>query len=271
MRHSTVEDLRILFDQSIPAATIAEPLASFDQDRAANDLLEYMHSRGFDLVGLRVDGLTVGYVTAVDLSAGKSPRDCVLAIQEDESLSERDALLTAVGILKKNDRAFVVAFGQAVGIVTWADLSKPPVRMWLFNLVGLLEMRLLGLIRQYYPGDAWRDFVGASQLSKAEGLLKKRCRKNQDLDLLGCLELIDVNRIVLEIPPIVHAINAHVRDVKDFLRVTRQLRNDLAHSQEILTGNWPATVALAEQIEAVLAALEDLEASACQPVCFADE
>lgn len=42
------------------------------------------------------------------------------------------------------------------GIVTFADLNKPPVRVYLFGLVSLLEVHLRFWIRTAYSDGSWK-------------------------------------------------------------------------------------------------------------------
>lgn len=256
MRHSTIADLRKLFDESIPATAIAEPLASFDEYCESEAISRFMDSNNFDLVGLNVGGLTTTYVNKLDLRNGETARQSALRISDGESLSERDSLLSAVRVVKAHGHAFVVSLGQAVGIITWADLSKPPVRMWLFNLVGLLEMRLLELIRQHHSEGTWESLLPEKQLNEARDRLVMKQLKNQETDLIDCLGFADVSRVVRGTPALDALLGTAEPDTRQFLYDARQLRNALAHSQEILARDWPVTIGLAERIEASLTALD---------------
>ena len=46
--------------------------------------------------------------------------------------------------LREHRRLFVSIFGRIGGIVSRTDLDKPPVRMWLFGMVTLVECVSLG-------------------------------------------------------------------------------------------------------------------------------
>ena len=65
-----------------------------------------------------------------------------------------------------------------------SDLQKPPVRMWLFGMITLIEMRISRLIEQMCPGDSWKQYVSQSRLQKADALLEERRRRNQSLELI---------------------------------------------------------------------------------------
>jgi len=72
MKHlkSSLSNLRQVFDQSISVRYLAEPLASFDQQRPCPDVLAFMNSKDFDVVGVRQNGSVVGYVHRTDLREG---------------------------------------------------------------------------------------------------------------------------------------------------------------------------------------------------------
>ena len=70
---------------------------------------------------------------------------------EARVVEDATPLLAAILKLKDASFLFVNMLGRVGGIVTHADLQKPPVRMWLFGLVTLVEMRFAELIERHCP------------------------------------------------------------------------------------------------------------------------
>jgi hypothetical protein len=145
---------------------------------------------------------------------------------------------------------FVTILGQVGGIVTKTDLQKPPVRMWLFGMITIIEMGLTRFIESAYPDGSWRQCMSESRLQKAEVLLEERRRRNQDLDLLDCLQFSDRGQIVLR--------NEELRKRAGFVSRNRgeqtvkeleALRNNLAHSQDIVASDWEIIVKLVEHLD----------------------
>lgn len=64
---STAENLRRVFTEGFAARDVAEPLVSFDAATATSEVLALMDRRDFDVVGVRSEGLVVGYVARGDL------------------------------------------------------------------------------------------------------------------------------------------------------------------------------------------------------------
>jgi len=147
----------------------------------------------------------------------------------------------------------VSVFGQVGGIVTRSDLQKPPVRMWLFGMVTIIEMRVTRMIEQNAPGEDWRQSLSDARLEKAEALLAERARRNQDLDLLDCLQFSDKCQIVARN----ETLRARTqydsrRKLEDAAKRLERLRNNLAHAQDIVSTDWETLVELSENLDNLL-------------------
>ena len=156
--------------------------------------------------------------------------------------------------LKNYPQLFVSTLGNVGGLVSRSDLQKPPARMWLFGMVTLIEMRLGHMIKLFCPNDGWREFLSAGRTEKAEALLEERIRRGQqNLQVLDCLQWSDKVTII--------ARNAKLRELTQFESRTKfeetgklleKLRNNLAHAQDIISGDWEMIVTLSENLDDVL-------------------
>lgn len=244
--------LRRVFTENFSAADIAEPLASFDASTAAAEVLEAMTRRAYKVAGIRKDGTICGYVRLEEL-AGETCRDAVHTFEDGDVVPDSASIPELV--MQLNDRSwlFVSVLGQVGGIVTKTDLLKPPVRMWLFGMITIIEMELTRLIESAYPDDSWRQYLSEGRMQKAKALLEERKRRNQDLDLLDCLQFSDRGQIVLR--------NEALRTRAGFVSRSRgeqtvkeleALRNNLAHSQDIIACDWEIIVKLIEHLDKFL-------------------
>jgi hypothetical protein len=241
--------LRRVFVENFSAADIAEPLASFDAGTPAADALAVMVRRAYKVAGIRNDGTILGYVRQEELTEGTCG-DAVHPFEEGDVVPESAAFPELVMRLDGRPRLFVTVLGQVGGIVTKTDLQKPPVRMWLFGMITILEMGLTRLVESAYPDGSWRQCLSEGRLHKAEALLEERRRRNQDLDLLDCLQFSDRGQIVLR--------NEELRNRAGFASRSRgeqtvkeleALRNNLAHSQDIIACDWDIIVKLMENLD----------------------
>ena len=126
-----------------------------------------MEANGVEVVGIRHAGQIAGYVENNSLTNGacgqfQRPLSEVTVLKDDVPL------LRVLHELNQSRFVFVTVLGAVGGIITAADLQKPPVRMWIFGVVTLIEMRFLDLIESHCPLDSWKEFVSEGRLQKAQ-------------------------------------------------------------------------------------------------------
>ncbi len=279
---SSTQSLRRVFTEGFSAEDIAEPLASFDASANAATVQAVMERRGYEVAGVREDGQVVGYVQRFDLATLSHDECCVKALRPLKGLGElpsqavsetasaaapEDPADPQAGIvlgsaplaevivgLQEFPRLFVMVFGRVGAIVTRSDLQKPPVRMWLFGMITLIEMRLNSLITQGCSEQEWKPFVSPARLQKAEELLAERIRRNQHLGLLDCLQFADKGQIVARNEQLRrHTRLQSRRQAEQMVKQLEKLRNNLAHSQDIVTGDWETIVELSQNLDQLIA------------------
>jgi hypothetical protein len=256
---STVENLRRVFTEGFTARDIAEPLVSFDASTAASDVARLMEKRIFDVVGVRQEGVVAGYVERADLCAATCGEQ-VRAIAESMTVSESTSLADVVLGLAKSPRLFIRVLGTVGGIITMSDLQKPPVRMWLFGMITLLEMRTSRLIEMKCADDSWKQYLSENRLQKAEALLEERKRRNQNLALIDCLQISDKGQIIARNEEIRRLTRMQSRrQAEQTIRMLESLRNNLAHSQDIISCDWETIVELCKDMERVIRGTEEVQ------------
>jgi hypothetical protein len=196
-----------------------------------------------------------GYARVDDLNAARVCGDAQRPFVDDEVVAGGMPLDEGLRRLAEKDRIFVTAFGQVAGLVTWTDVQKPPVRMWLFGLVTLLEDAFTGLIEVWHPDDSWTDLISAGRRRKAQDLLRDRRRMGADVDLrlVDCLQLPDKGLILLRREETRRLLDVPSKEAGErMLKKLAQLRNGLAHSQDIVTGDWDMVLGLAARLEDIV-------------------
>jgi hypothetical protein len=240
------DSIRRVFVETFTARDIVEPLTSFDfGDRSAN-VRGWMEATRQDIVGVRSEGRLVGYVRRESLGEGDCGETC-LPFDGMPLLEDSSPLLEVLRELKNTSVVFISRDGSIGGMVTRADLQKPPVRMWLFGLVTLIEMRFTELIGRHCPDDTWRKYISETRLQKAEALLSERRRRSQSLRLIDCLQLGDKGQIVARDAEIrQETIFGSRRQAEEATKMVERLRNNLAHAQDIVSSDWDTIVLLTE-------------------------
>jgi hypothetical protein len=257
MKHlkSSLKDLREIFERSIIIREIAEPLSSFDVNSSVDNVKQFMSTKDYDVIGVREDGLICGYARKSELSEGKIG-DYLIHFGENEKFPETTSLIKVLKLFRDLDRIFVLFLEQVGGIVTRGDLQKAPVRMWLFGLISLIEMQLLRIIRESYPEEEWKDLINQHRLNNANKILSERQSNNTAIDLADCLQFCDKRDIVLKSNEIGEKLGFNNKS-EFFLKGLEELRNNLCHAQDIITGNWPNIIDLAIEAENFLHKCEE--------------
>lgn len=260
--------LRRLFLESFSVMDVAEPLLSVDAERAAGEVRALLEARDHDLVGVRVDGLVTGYARREALTSGRCG-DHRQPFGPDDVVPETASLRDAIQSLGVNHRCFVTVLGQPAAIVTVSDLEKPPVRMFLFGMVTLLEGLMTRELTRRYPGETWRALVSPARLAKAESLLQERRRRNQPGELLDCLQFSDKGEILLEVDELRGSRffeQPSRKAAKRALKELETLRNNLAHTQLIIPDGWARIVIFSSRLDRLLDADATAESEAAPGV-----
>lgn len=211
-----------------------------------------MEENRYEVVGMRKAGRVEGYIDLEDIGNGLSA-DYVKSFDESQVVLDSTSLADLVLRLAGRRRLFVSILGRVGGIVSRTDLQKPPVRMWLFGMVTLIEMRVTRMIERLCPDESWKECLSDARMGKANELLAERHRRNQQIDLLDCIQFSDKGQIV--------ARSEHLRgltqfesrrQIEDVFKRVERLRNNLAHAQDIITSDWDTIVQLSENLDRVL-------------------
>ncbi len=250
VKNSATSRLRRVFTEGFSAMDLAEPLVSFDSWTASEVVRKYMDCKGFDRVGLRRDGLVAGYARREDLDGGECGDHLRHFIVGDDIVPANASLMQVVESLAINSQCFVLMLDQVGGIITLSDLEKPPMRMFLFGMITLGEMLMTDLIRFRCPNGAWRELVSPQRLAKAVALQQERLRCGQEVELLNCLQYGDKGLILMHDDEVRKALGFHSRkEARRAFKELELLRNNLAHTQEIVPTGWQRIIITCHHFE----------------------
>jgi hypothetical protein len=242
------EDALEWFLTGFSARDLAEPLHSVDE--GSPGAAAVFETNRIDVLGVRKQGKVDGWISRNQLStAGLTsyqPFDPATLVADSAPLSE------VVCSLNTHPRLFVRACGHVCGVIPHAAIEKPPLRMWLFGLVTISEQRVTRLIDRLFPDDAWQDQLSSGRLAKARELQELRRRRGQHPALLDCLQFADKGQIVARNELLRCRTRFSSRAAVDrFVQALQDLRNNLAHSQDI-AGDWDVIHELAANVHQIV-------------------
>lgn len=251
--HASQERLSRVFRDNFSVEDIAEPLCSFDHTTSVESVLEFMRVRDYRVVGVRHEGELIGFIERDDLPAPSLQEACQ-EFTPGMVLPSSAGYERVITILNHSRRAFIEVFGKVGGIVTRTDMSKPPVRMWLFGMITIIEMGLLRMIEENLEPEQWQALLQPTRLEKALELQGMRVAKSQQLDLLDCLQFCDKCHIIAKSENLRSRFNfASRKRAEDVFSDMESLRDSLAHSDDIVGQDWDSIVQLAGSIEELMA------------------
>lgn len=237
-----------LFTEAFSAQDIAEPLRSLDIDTPCNEALKLMAEHDLDIVTIREHGLIIGYVRSKELGDGVC-RDHLRVFRQGQIVTGDSSFTDIIHILTRQQYCFVSILGEIIGFVSRSEINKPVVRMWLFGIITFLEMELVQMIKEFYPHDSWKNLLSEKRLEKSLKLRDERLRRGQHCELLDCLQLSDKGQILIENKDLLKKMDISSKSTaKRIIKELESLRNNLAHSQDIVTYDWGQIVRLSYRL-----------------------
>jgi hypothetical protein len=229
---------------------LAEPLVSFDEEASAPAVRALLEERGLSLVGVRRGGLVAAFSFASDLGAGRLA-DHAREFDAEDLVPATASLPDTIASLDANGRCFVSILGRPGGIVTFRELDKPPVRMWLFGMITMFETYLARSIREMWPDGNWAALLSPGRRAKAEQVLEERRRRGHPGDLLDCLQLADKAGVLTRRPEFLARTRfSSKREADEAFQRIQALRNGLAHAQpRLVSTDWKLVVQLARSVD----------------------
>lgn len=247
--------LKKLFVDNVTAKSIFEPLSCCPASSRAEDAKDALRVREFDVAGVKetVSGEVIGYLITAELHSGEI-RKHVKVIGPDLLISDSTPIADIFTALTSTDFTFVLYGKHIVGIITKADINKPPVRIYLFGMTSLFEMHLNAWINHFFPNSSWETEVPNSRMKTARDMYEARREEKQDLSLLECLQLCDKRDLLKKSDSFIKEFGTSKKEFETFVKQVEGIRNDLAHSQNsiISNGKWTIFVETLSCLESFL-------------------
>ncbi|WP_157896381.1 CBS domain-containing protein [Vibrio coralliirubri] len=246
--------LKKIFIDSVTVRDIYEPLLCCRVDDPSGHVKETLMHRQFDTAGvIDQNQKVIGYVNTSDLKDG-SINQYRIDIKLEQVISDSTPLASLLNVLQTSDFLYVNHGAKIVGIITKADLNKPPVRIYVFGMLSLFEMHLNSWIRYEYPDNSWQEHISEQRVAKAQETYELRKQNNQDLSLLDCLQLADKRDLLAKSKEFRERFGFNKKGVERFIRYAERIRNEIAHSQDSIIASlpWGSFVSVLEDVDRFL-------------------
>ena len=129
-----------------------------------------------------------------------------------------------------------------IGLVSPADLNKLPARVFIYNLIGGLELGLAHLISSQFKdgSDSLIELLSTDRQKEVHQIKKDLLSGNADVELLQQLYLSDLINIIAKQPELRKSLGFSSRkSAEDYLNGLNALRNQTMHFVRPLLQNIP--------------------------------
>lgn len=233
------ESLKSIFIDSVTAKAICEPLHACRLRDHADDVRRVLIELDFDSAGVIDDNeKVVGYINRDELMSGYI-HEQISEVNVGLLISDSTPIADIVHELKKRKTLFVNYGSNISYIITRADLNKPPVRIFIFGMISLLEMHLNYWVSHFCPEDKWERTILPERIDSAHQKLQeaKKNSENTELTLVSYLQFCDKKELLRDSPEFLSELDVTKTQLKDYLRWVEGIRNDIAHSQNSIFTN----------------------------------
>lgn len=254
-RGTRIAEVISSLETGVTTSTIVEQLRCWPEEAPSEDTKAELERLGFDVAGVachEAPGVRQ-FVRTADLKGGRV-RDFAQPIRAEHLLAASTPLGQLLPALEQRTQAFVLDGAQVYGIVTRADLNKPPVRLYLFGLITMLEMHMSFWIHRR-KHDSWAKSLTAGRLERVTVSQARLRKEGLDLPAIDCLEFCDRARICTSDKALRESLQlgSKTQAESQFARAEK-LRNKLAHSHLNLASGetWKDLIKSVAFIEAVV-------------------
>ena len=231
---TSYQDLNNIFNHNIRAKDLAEFLVSFDYDQPAKSVKEVVKGKGFTVVGVRKDGGVIGYVITEGLKDNSILADSMKEINDENEINENEGIMETLNKLKENNYYFVKILNHYGGIVTRSDINKISFRLWVYGTISIFEILLLDILRLLNHNEkSVKEFLSEDRYSGAKKIFESRKIRDEFIDFLECLQLVDKLKICLiKNRPILVNLNLSGVKAQSISKDIEYLRNQIAHGND---------------------------------------
>jgi hypothetical protein len=175
-------------------------------------------------------------------------KDRVRALNDSEVIADSTPMLEVLESLYYKEQLFVKVKRNITHIVSRSDIDKIPIRIWLYGIISLFEIELKEIIKIVV--NDWEKKISEKRLDSAKRLFALKKERNEEIDLLGCVQLVDVGTIVNQSWDCFKdyfPVSLAKAEVTEGFEQINILRDTLAHGQK-LPMDWPVIHKLAQLI-----------------------
>ena len=232
---ANIEDIKSFFTAKNLMSRLDET-SFFKPNESVDGAIRYLRDNNYDIGIVKLDDKNYGYVLLERLKESNSEdiRGFVQKISDSEIVQADTPVPDILNKFEQNKYLFVYKDRELVGIITYADLNRPPIYAFCYLLISEFEKLLRRVVEETYSSDEWLKHLSdphKADIGKRYILAKARGVENT---LLECTTLPDLKEILLKADKWrilgfqrKQEYNSQMKKIIDF-------RNDVMHNRGIV-------------------------------------
>jgi len=230
-------------------------------------ILGVMDTKNYDIMPVKEDDRFIGYIERSLLEKMKQIGLAMQVIKFDIIVSSNTSIDKVINLFQKSRFFFVNRANDLVGLVTYADLDKIPVRIWLFILISKFEILLLQLIKKFYKKSLWLNELTPLRRRKITDLLNEKRKHDIDVSLEDCLNLGDLIELLERDGGLRSFVGYETRNsCSQEMSGLDHLRNNVVHPSNSLVNSYDGVKKLNERIGRLQQAMKRVESALENPI-----
>jgi len=188
--HCTAQDLETANPETRSAST------------AVSTTRQWLRTNGYDVAPVVEDGTPIGYVDLADLTDAPSDdpiADHARPISLDRTISVDATLDEVLSALYEAPFYFLGGQNRVIGILTRADVNKPPATIHLFDRISLLEERFRRLVETHAPDWTETATIDDDVVDDIEDRHREAREANLELSKIHYAQFSTLIRIVADV------------------------------------------------------------------------
>jgi len=167
------------------------------KDYNIDNLENYIKENNYDIFLVKNENSKLSYIKREDIKNCKNIKDIFKNISEKEKVRMCTQIPEIIEKFKTFYYLFVYDEKKVfTGLITYADLNKPPLYSYLYIVVSYFETLLRNVIEFNYKKDEWLKLLSDTSQQLINDRFKEVRSKGIEISLLECTTLCHITQIL---------------------------------------------------------------------------
>ena len=169
----------------------------FDEEEDIETLRNYSEKNNYDILLIKKKNNRIAYIESEDIKNCKNVKEILNNISEEEKITIDTQMPKIIDKFKEFPHVFVYDKKNLFkGVITYADLNKPPLYSYLYIFISNFERLLRNVIEIKYEKDNWLKKLSDGNKREVGSIFIESKAKEIELSLLECTTITQLKEIL---------------------------------------------------------------------------